>query len=74
MIKNLEDKLQELEKEKQDLEKRFSEKMKVLEREKRELMTEADKKLLILKEKEKVFSSYNLIFWLKNKQIFRNIN
>ena len=55
MIKNLEDKLQELEKEKQDLEKRFSEKMKVLEREKRELMTEADKKLLILKEKEKVF-------------------
>lgn len=44
----------ELEKEKQDLEKRFSDKMKVLEREKRDLMVEIDKKALILKEKEKV--------------------
>jgi len=46
--------LLELEKEKQELEKRFNDKMKTLEREKRELMTEGDKKLLILKEKEKV--------------------
>ena len=62
--------MQELEKEKQDLEKHFTEKMKVLEREKRELMTEADKKLLILKEKEKVLKKLDNFF----KMSFRSIN
>lgn len=51
--------MQELEKEKQDLEKRFADKMKALEREKRDLMAEIDKKTLILKEKEKVYFHNN---------------